>query len=125
MITFQQKGDFHKTFNFLKRAQKMKAVDLIKYGEMGVEALRAATPKDTGLTASSWYYQIVERNGNIAINFLNSNLGDGWAPIAILIQMGHATGTGGWVEGVDYINPALKPIFDKIAKDAWEEVTRL
>lgn len=125
MITFQQKGDFHKTFNFLRKAQKLNAVDLVKYGEMAVEALRAATPRDTGLTAASWYFEIAERDGTIAINFLNSNLGDGWAPIAILLQMGHATGTGGWVEGVDYINPALQPIFDKIAKDAWEEVTRL
>lgn len=123
MITFEQKGDFHKTFNFLRRNQKIKPAHLILYGELGVEALRQATPRDTGLTAESWYYQITERDGTIAIEFLNSNLGDGWAPIAILLQLGHATGTGGWVEGVDYINPALKPIFDKITKDAWEEVT--
>lgn len=124
MITFKQKGDLHKTFDFLRRSKKMRASDLIRYGEMGVQALKQATPRDTGLTADSWYYEIAEHDGTIAINFLNSNLGDGWAPIAILIQMGHATGTGGWVEGIDYINPALKPIFDKIAKDAWEEVTR-
>lgn len=124
MITFQQKGDFSKTFRFLRRNKKLSFNDLHKYGERGVAALSAATPVDSGLTASSWYYEIVEKDGLISLNFLNSNLGDGWAPIAILLQLGHATGTGGWVEGRDYINPALKPIFDEIAKDAWEEVTQ-
>lgn len=124
MITFKQKGDFKKTFNFLRRAKKIDFTGLIKYANEGVAALVEATPKDSGLTAASWFYEITETDGRVTINFLNSNLGNGWAPIAILLQYGHATGTGGWVEGVDYINPALKPIFDKIAKDAWEEVTR-
>ena len=123
MITFQQKGNFKKTFNFLRYLRKFDLKDLNKYGEEGVAALMAATPVDTGETASSWYYTITEDDSGIQLNFHNSNLGDGWAPIAVLLQYGHGTGTGGWVEGRDYINPALKPIFDRIAKDAWEEVT--
>ena len=97
---------------------------LITYAEEGLRRLQQATPKDSGLTADSWYYTIEEKDGTIAINFHNSNLGKGWAPIAVLLQYGHGTGTGGWVEGVDYINPALKPVFDKIAKDTWEEVIK-
>lgn len=124
MITFEQKGSWNKTFNFFKRNKKITLEDLYKYGEEGVAALRAATPVDSGKTAESWYYRITEGNGSISIEWLNSNLGDGWAPIAILLQYGHATGTGGYVQGRDYINPALKPIFDKIAKNAWREVTK-
>lgn len=123
MITFEQKGNWNKTFNFLKKSKKVTLEDLYKYGEEGVQALRAATPVDSGKTAESWYYRITEGNGKISIEWLNSNLGDGWAPIAILLQYGHATGTGGYVQGRDYINPALKPIFDQIAKNAWREVT--
>lgn len=123
MINIEVKGSFRNTFNFFNRTKKFKLKDLEKYGEMGVEELRKATPMDTGRTAYSWYYTITEENGQISLNFLNSNLGDGWAPIAILLQYGHATGTGGWVEGVDYINPALRPIFEEIARKAWLEVT--
>lgn len=121
-ITFQQKGDFRKTMTWLQKLSKLDLKDLEKYGERGVKALREATPKDTGFTSESWYYTITQDADGIALNFHNSNLGKDWAPIAILLQYGHATGTGGWVEGVDYINPALKPIFDKISRDAWEEV---
>lgn len=125
MITFSHDGDFKKTFTFLKKAEKLDLKDLMKYGRMGVEALQSATPKDTGRTADSWYYQITKRDdGTISLDFLNSNLGDGWAPIAILIQYGHATGTGGYVEGRDYINPAIQPIFDEIAKSVWKEVMK-
>lgn len=125
MITFRQKGDFSKFTKFLERAKEVvKMGDLDKYGEAGVAALASATPKDTGMTASSWYYTIENKNGRATISFNNSNIQNG-VPIAIILQYGHATGTGGWVEGRDYINPAIRPIFDKIADDAWKEVTKL
>ena len=125
MITFRQKGDFSKLTRFLERAKEVvKMGDLDKYGEAGVTALASATPKDTGMTASSWYYTIENKNGRATISFNNSNIQNG-VPIAIILQYGHATGTGGWVEGRDYINPAIRPIFDKIADDAWKEVTKL
>lgn len=124
MIEFKVNGSFNKTFSFLRRCKKLKLADLDKFGQMGVEALRNATPKDTGLTADSWYYDVVYENGTISIQWLNSNVVNGWCNVAVILQYGHATGTGGYVEGIDYINPALKPIFDKIAKDAWEEVNR-
>lgn len=123
MIQFQSKGDFDNTFAFLKRARKLRFSDLDKYGERGVEALRKATPRDTGFTADSWSYEIVESDGRIAIQWLNSNVNK-HVNIAVILQYGHGTGTGGWVEGRDYINPALAPIFDSIAKGAWEEVTK-
>ena len=123
MITFQQKGDFSKFSNYLKKMQKAAKVDVLdEYGKAGVAALSSATPVDSGLTASSWYYKI-ERNANSArIIFLNSNTNKG-VPIAIILQYGHGTGTGGWVEGRDYINPAIQPVFDKLADAAWREVT--
>lgn len=124
MITFSNKGHFNKTFAFLKRNRKLHLKDLEKYGQMGVDALQKATPKDTGRTADSWYYEIVEQNGRVSIRWNNSNVVNNWFNIAIILQYGHGTGTGGWVEGFDYINPALRPIFDKIAKGVWEEVTR-
>ena len=125
MITFRQKGDFSKFTKFLERAKEVvKMGDLDKYGAAGVAALASATPRDTGETASSWYYTIENKNGRATISFNNSNIQNG-VPIAIILQYGHATGTGGWVEGRDYINPAIRPIFDKIASDAWKEVTKL
>lgn len=123
MIEFSMKGSFNKTFAFLKRNRKLNVKDFEKFGQMGVEALREATPKDSGLTADSWYYEITNDGGSLAIQWLNSNVVDGWCNIAIILQYGHGTGTGGYVEGIDYINPALRPIFDKIAKHAWKEVT--
>lgn len=96
---------------------------LEKYGQQGVEALEYATPKDTGLTAFSWSYEIEEKDGSMAIYWKNSNIAGGYANVAVLIQYGHFTKNGGHVEGRDYINPALAPIFDKIADDAWREVT--
>lgn len=123
MIRYETKGNWGRTFAFLNRCVQVKLSDLEKYGQEGVDALRAATPVDSGLTADSWYYKIIEREGSISIEWLNSNLADGWAPVAVLLQYGHATGTGGYVEGVDYINPALRPVFDSIAKRAWREVT--
>lgn len=125
MISFRQKGDFSKLTRFLEKAKEVvKIGDLDKYGREGVAALESATPVDSGKTASSWYYDIENKNGSARITFNNSNINDG-VPIAIILQYGHGTGTGGWVEGRDYINPAIQPIFDKIANDAWREVTKL
>ena len=125
MIKFKQKGDFSKLTTYLQRAKRaVKLSDLDKYGKEGVTALASVTPVDSGLTASSWYYRIKQTNGSIAIEFLNSNIQNG-VPIAIILQYGHGTGNGGWVEGRDYINPAIQPIFDKIRDNAWREVTKL
>ena len=124
MISFRQRGDFSKTMQFLVKAKKgVKLSDLDKYGREGVAALASATPVDTGETANSWYYEIVHENGTITITFNNSHIQNG-VPIAVILQYGHGTGTGGWVEGRDYINPAIQPIFDKIAENAWREVTK-
>ena len=97
---------------------------LDKYGREGVAALASATPVDSGLTASSWYYEIENKNGSATITFYNSNIQSG-VPIAIILQYGHGTRNGGWVQGRDYINPAIQPIFDKITDEAWREVTKL
>lgn len=124
-VTFKQKGDFSKFNKYLERLKEVvKIGDLDKYGREGVSALKNATPVDTGLTANSWSYEIIRRNGIVTIAFNNSNIQNG-VPIAIILQYGHATKNGGYVEGRDYINPAIRPIFDKIAKNAWEEVTKL
>lgn len=125
MIRFEHKGDFSKTSRFLKKAKNaIRISELDKYGQAGVAALSSATPKDSGKTASSWYYEIERQNGSVSITFNNSNVNNG-VPIAIILQYGHGTGTGGWVEGRDYINPAIRPIFDEIANSAWKEVTKL
>lgn len=125
MISFRQQGNFSKLTRFLERAKEVVRVgDLNKYGREGVEALSKATPVDTGLTANSWYYQIDHKNGSSTITFYNSNIQNG-VPIAIILQYGHGTQNGGWVQGRDYINPAIQPIFDKIAENAWKEVTKL
>ena len=125
MITFRHKGDFSKLTRFLEKAKEtVRLGDLDKYGREGVAALASATPIDTGLTASSWYYEIENKNGRATISFHNSNIQNG-VPIAIILQYGHGTGNGGWVEGRDYINPAIQPIFDKIVNNAWMEVTKL
>ena len=125
MISFRQKGDFSKLTKFLERAKEsVKLGDLDKYGRAGVEALASATPVDSGLTANSWYYEIENKNGSASITFLNRNIQNG-VPIAIILQYGHGTRNGGWVEGRDYINPAIQPIFDEIAETAWKEVTKL
>lgn len=125
MISFRQKGDFSKLTRFLERAKEaVKIGDLDKYGRAGVAALSSATPVDSGLTASSWYYEIEHKDGSSKITFYNSNIQNG-VPIAIILQYGHGTRGGGWVEGRDYINPAIQPIFDDIAESAWREVTKL
>ena len=125
MITVRQKGDFSKTTKFLERVREAVNLGLLdKYGREGVNALKSATPVDTGLTASSWYYEIENRNGVVRLTFNNSNIQNG-VPIAIILQYGHGTKNGGWVQGRDYINPALKPLFDEITDRAWREVTKL
>ena len=125
MIGFRNKGDFSKTQSYFQKVREAAQVQILeKYGNEGVAALASATPVRTSLTATSWYYRI-ERSGNkIKLIFLNSNVNNG-VQIAVILQMGHGTGTGGWVEGRDYINPAIQPIFDSIVDAAWKEVTKL
>lgn len=125
MIRFRQKGDFSKLTSYLERAKRaVRLSDLDRFGRQGVVALSSATPVDSGETAASWYYEITNKNGIIRISFLNKNIQNG-VPIAIILQYGHGTGTGGWVEGRDYINPSIQPIFDQIANTAWKEVSKV
>ena len=124
MISFRQKGDFEKLTSFLERAKEIVNLGTLnKYGREGVAALSSATPVDTGKTASSWYYRIDRRKNSVAITFHNSNIQNG-TPIAIILQYGHATRNGGWVQGRDYINPAIRPLFDGMVDSAWREVTK-
>ena len=125
MITFKHKGNFERTDRLLKGAKEKKYLKVLdKYGQEGVAALAAATPTDSGRTAESWDYKIQNGSGGYKIMWTNSNVNDG-VPIAIIIQYGHGTGTGGYVQGRDYINPAMRSVFDNIADKAWEEVKRL
>ena len=125
MVGFRQKGDFSNTENFLKKMrQNWMIKSLEEYGKKGVAALASATPVDTGLTADSWYYKIEVTDTSASVIFCNSNIQNG-VPIAIILQYGHGTNNGGWVEGRDYINPAIQPIFDEITNNAWKEVTKL
>ena len=125
MISFRQKGDFSKLTRYLEKAKKVIHIsDLDRYGREGVAALASATPVDSGLTANSWFYKIEHKNGSVTLSFHNSNIQNG-VPIAIILQYGHGTNNGGWVQGRDYINPAIRPIFDKIANNAWREVTKV
>ena len=124
MIKFRQKGDFSNLTRFLERAKNLVHIsDLDRYGREGVAALASATPVDTGKTAASWYYDIKINKESASITFDNSNIQNG-VTIAIIIEYGHGTRNGGWVEGRDYINPVIQPIFDKIAEEAWKEVTK-
>lgn len=124
MIEIRQRGNFSKTVKFLEEANGLRFDRLDRFGEEGVAALASATPVDTGLTANSWYYKIERSKGSAKISFCNSNIQNG-VPIAIILQYGHGTKNGGWVQGRNYINPAIQPIFDKMANDAWKEVTKL
>lgn len=125
MISIRHKGDYKKLTRYLEKMKSTaRASVLDKYGKAGVEALSSATPVDTGLTARSWYYKVEANKNSATITFCNSNIQNG-VPIAIILQYGHGTRNGGWVEGRDYINPAIQPIFDKIINDAWKEVTTL
>lgn len=124
-ITFKVDGGFSKTYQYLNDIQSFKKRKLMailkKYGEEGVKSLKEMTPVDTGETANSWSYEIEEKDHSVVLSFNNSAQNDG-IPIAILIQYGHGTGTGGYVQPNDFINPAMQPIFQKIADDAWKEV---
>ena len=125
MITIRQKGDFSKLTSYLTKTKEAFRVGILhKYGRAGVAALSSATPVETGTTAESWYYKIDQNDRAAKLAFYNSNVQNG-CPIAIILQYGHGTGNGGWVEGRDYINPAIQPIFDAIANDVWREVTKL
>jgi len=125
MIIIRQKGDFKHTEGFFKRVKEKKYyAALNEAGRKGVAALKQTTPKDTGLTANSWSYTIELNDTGARIIFENSNVKKGYANVAILLEYGHATRNGGWVEGTDYINPALKPVFEEIADKVWAEVTK-
>lgn len=125
LVSFTHKGDFSNLTMFLKNAQKKSNIDAIldKYGQAGVDALMSATPVNSGLTSQSWYYTIEKKNGLVSIQFNNSNIQNG-VPIAIILQYGHGTGTGGWVQGRDYINPAIQPIFDQITEEVWRDISK-
>lgn len=121
-IIFRQKGDWKKTRKFLKRCSDLDLDDVLNlYGQEGADALAKATPKDTGKTAASWSYEVTKGRESIVITWKNSNIVDG-VPIAVILQYGHGTRNGGYVEGVDYINPAMRPVFERIAARAWDEV---
>lgn len=123
MIRIKHKGDYSKvTRYFEKLSKRATIVSLEKYGQMAVDALAQATPVRSGLTASSWHFEINKTGKGYSIDLYNSHVNKG-VPIAIILQYGHGTGTGGWVEGRDYINPAIQPVFDKLASDAWKEVS--
>lgn len=123
MITFSSKGDYSKITRYLERVKDAARLSILdKYGSEGVAALSSATPVESGTTAGSWGYEITRDSGSAKITFTNSNINKG-VPIAIILQYGHGTGTGGWVQGRDYINPAIRPVFDKIVENAWREVT--
>lgn len=124
MISFRHKGDFSNLTRYLERVKNAARIGILdKYGKEGVAALASATPIESGKTASSWYYKVEHSSGSATISFYNSNINQG-VPIAIILQYGHGTGTGGWVQGRDYINPAVQPLFDRIAEEAWREVTK-
>lgn len=124
MIGISSRGSFKKTERFLENLQSGDIYgDLSTYGQMGVDALARSTPTDTGLTAASWDYRIVQENGQTGIVWVNTNEA-GQSNVAILLQYGHGTGTGGYVQGRDYINPAIQPIFDKIQDEVWRRLSR-
>lgn len=125
MIKITHKGDFNAVEQFFNKLFNKDYLNILaKYGEKGVEALQELTPKDTGLTAASWYFVIEHTSKTSAIEFRNSNIQEG-TNIALIIQYGHATGRGTYVQGRDYINPALAPVFDELAEEMWKEVKNL
>lgn len=124
MISVHHKGDFSTSIRFLTKLLKSDYRKLLdRYGQMGVDALKAATPADTGNTANCWNYEIQDQKGSVVLRWYNTNVNKG-VNIAIILQMGHGTRNGGYVQGRDYINPALRPIFDELATAAWNEVTK-
>lgn len=123
MIRFKHKGNFRNTEQFFSKAGKITPRQILeRYGQAGVTALASATPVDSGATAAAWGYEIVRNSDGYSIFWTNSNINEG-INIAVILQYGHGTGTGGYVEGIDYINPALRPIFEQLADEAWREVT--
>ena len=125
MVKWTVKGDFKKTSDFLRGIKERRQYRILeKYAQKGVEALQEATPKRTGLTASSWSYEIEQNSKSIVISWINSNFNQG-VPIALVIQYGHGMPNGGYVKGIDYINPAMQPIFDELSDMVWKEVSSL
>lgn len=124
IVKLVSKGDFHKTTSFLNKIKDTNFITRVleDCGQIGVQALADNTPANTGLTASSWYYEVENTGKTATIYWCNSNLASGYFPVAIMLQYGHGTGTGGYVQGVDYINPAIKPVFDNIADTVWKVV---
>lgn len=126
MIRFKHTGNFEHSQRFLSRARKFNQEAIIrKYAEEGVSALASATPKESGLTAESWKFEIVHNPRGFSIYWTNDNITENGVPVVILLQYGHGTGTGGFVEGQDFINPAIRPIFSKIQENLWKEVSAL
>ena len=124
MFKLVSKGDWKRTSKFLNKMQNFfKSQSFDKYGRIGVIALESATPKDSGATANAWSYEVERKSGQVSIIWKNSNEPNGF-PVAVMLQFGHGTGTGGYVRGIDYINPAMRPIFEEIAEDLWREVTQ-
>lgn len=122
-FSFTSDGDWSRTEQFLQKMQRLQVDSVIAAAaQRGVVALQSATPKDTGLAASSWGYTIEKTRGSITINWTNKDVENGF-PVALMIQYGHGTGTGGYVQGQDFINPAMKPVFDEIAETVWKAVT--
>lgn len=123
MVSVSTSGSFDNTERFLRAMQKL---DLSKIAaaqaEKGVRALSAATPQESGLAANSWGYEITKSTGSLTISWTNSDIENGY-PVAVMIQYGHGTGTGGYIQGIDYINPAMRPIFNEIAETLWKAVT--
>lgn len=124
MITLKQSGDFNKVTGFLERAKEtVRLGELDRLGRQGVAALSAATPVDTGETANSWYYKIEHGKGTATVSFYNSNI-EGGCQVAAILQYGHGTKNGMWIEGIDYINPAIEPIFSSFVEETWNGVIR-
>lgn len=122
MISIKSVGKFEKLIGYLNKSKELMQLNFLdEYGKKGVNLLSLATPKDTGLTASSWSYEINRSKDSVSLSFKNSNIQNG-VPIAIILQYGHATRNGGWVEGIDYINPTIRPLFEQLAEEAWREV---
>ena len=123
-FSVKTRGNWNSLERYLKKASKSTDISrFAKYGEMGLEALRDATPVDSGLTAASWGYSLEVNEGGVRLSWHNSNIVN-YVPIAIIVDSGHATKSGGWVEGRHFIDPAIQPVFDKIAKEMWKELTR-
>lgn len=125
MISLKSSGSWDNLERMLKNSSKSSIFQALeRYGQQGVDALRAATPVDTGVTADSWTYEVIQDSHSWSIVWGNTHIEDG-RPIAVLLQYGHGTGTGGYVQGQDYINPALRPIFDKMVAEGWKVVLKV